>query len=521
MKRKIIFLFVFALSLMNLNAQTVYKDVAPIFYKNCTSCHHNGGIEFSLTSYSDVVANNSAILFDVQSNRMPPWPPDANYKHYVHERILNATDKATLVNWLNGGMLAGDTTLAPAVPNYTKSELNGTPDLIVKFPKYTSTATTNDMYVCLNIPINLPQDRYIRAFEYVPSNRAIIHHAVITIDTTNTAVNDLSGNCYNFQGQINIGDYAPGMGPTVFPGVVPVKLGIRLKGNSTFSLQLHVPENTAGQEDSSELHLFFYPVNEPNVRPMYFETVLQNWNFVVPANAVITANAYFPPANPMPYSVSLYSSFVHSHNTCTSIINYAFKGVDTIPLIKVPNWNFHWQGQYTFNSLVKLPIGYRLFSQHVFDNTVNNPLTPNHNAAVNPGYFTTDEMLFDSYIYTDYQTGDENVDIASILASDPLFYPTGVTNTINTIAKTNVYPNPSSNVFNIEYSLQSAQYVQLSIYNLAGEEVSKVVSGIEAAGNHLHQWNVNNPNGKKLPKGVYLYQIKAGKDFQSGKIVLE
>jgi hypothetical protein len=191
-------------------------------------------------------------------------------------------------------MLAGDTTLAPAVPNYTKSELNGTPDLIVKFPKYTSTATTNDMYVCLNIPINLPQERYIRAFEYVPSNRAIIHHAVITIDTTNTAVNDLSGNCYNFQGQINIGDYAPGMGPTVFPGVAPVKLGIRLKGNSTFSLQLHVPENTAGLEDSSELHLFFYPVNEPNVRPMYFETVLQNWNFVVPANAVITASFEFP-----------------------------------------------------------------------------------------------------------------------------------------------------------------------------------------------------------------------------------
>ena len=311
------------------------------------------------------------------------------------------------------------------------------------------------------------------------------------------------------------------MGPTVFPGGAPVKLGIRLKGNSTFSLQLHVPENTAGQEDSSELHLFFYPVNEPNVRPMYFETVLQNWNFIVPPNAVITANAYFPPANAMPYSVSLYSSFVHSHNTCTSIINYAFKGVDTIPLIKVPNWNFHWQGQYTFNSLVKLPIGYRLFSQHVYDNTTNNPLTPNHNAAVNPGYFTTDEMLFDSYIYTDYQTGDENVDIASILASDPLFYPTGITNTINTIAKTNVYPNPSSNVFNIEYSLQTAQYVQLSIYNLAGEEVSKVVSGIEAAGNHLHQWNVNNPNGKKLPKGIYLYQIKAGKDFQSGKIVLE
>ena len=521
MKQKSIFLLalVFAASIIKTNAQTIYKDVAPIFYNNCTSCHHNGGIKFSLTNYSDVVANSSSILSDVQSNRMPPWPPEANYKHYAHERILNAADKATLVNWLNGGLLAGDTTLAPPVPNYSKAELYGTPDMIVKFPKFTSTSTTTDKYICLNVPMNLPQNRYIRAFEYIPSNRAIIHHAVITIDTTNTSVDDLSGNCYNFQGQINIGDYAPGMGPTVFPGVAPTKLGIRLKGVSTLSLQLHVPENTAGQQDSSEVHLFFYPVNEPNVRPMYFETVLQNWSFTIPANSVTTANAYFPTSGAMLYDVSLYSTFVHSHNTCTSIINYAFQGIDTIPLIKVPNWNFHWQGQYTFTKMVKLPIGYRLFSQHVYDNTTNNPLTPNHNAAVNPGYFTTDEMLFDSYLFTTYQAGDENVDIASILAADPLFYPTGNTNISNTILKTNVYPNPSDNAFNIEYALQTAQYVQLRIYNLAGEEVSKIVSGIEAAGNHTHQWNAN--AGKKLAKGIYLYQIKAGKETHSGKIVLE
>jgi hypothetical protein len=223
----------------------------------------------------------------------------------------------------------------------------------------------------------------------------------------------------------------------------------------------------------------------------------------------------------LPINISLYSSFVHSHNTCTSIINYAFQGIDTIPLIKVPNWNFHWQGQYTFNKMVKLPTGYRLFSKHVYDNTINNPLTPNHNAPVMPGLFTADEMLFDSYLFTAYQTGDENVDIASILAADPLFYPTGNTNISNTILKTNVYPNPSNNTFNLDYSLTTAQYTQISIYSLAGEEVSKIVSGIEAAGNHTHQWNANDNNGKKLSKGIYMYQIKAGKSIQSGKIVLE
>ena len=515
-------LFLLCIGTISANAQTMYKDVAPIFIANCATCHHTGGIEFSLTNYSAVVAYGTSILNDVQSGRMPPWPPDANYKHYAHERILSATDKAKLVNWINAGMLAGDTTLAPPVPTFTNTQLNGTPDLILKFPKYTSNATSTDKYICLNVPNNLTQDRYIRAFEYVPSNPAIIHHAVVTIDTTNLAVNDLSGNCTNFQGYINIGDYAPGMGPTVFPGVAPTKLGMRMKANSTLSLQLHIPEGTAGQLDSSEVHFFFYPVNEPNIRPMFFETILQNWSFYIPANdSVVVTQKYPTTAAGMPIDISLYSTFVHSHNTCTRIINYAYKNTDTIPLIKVPHWDFHWQGQYTFDKMVKLPIDYHLFSAHLYDNTTNNPLTPNHNAPVIPGFFTSDEMLFDSFIYTLYQAGDENVDIAAILANDPLLYPTSNSSTDLTLSQINVYPNPFTNLTNIDYTLLSAQYVQLSIYDNLGKEVQKIKSGMEASGNHSHIWDGTDLSGKKLPRGIYFYKLQAGQKTMQGKIVLE
>ncbi|MBK7763979.1 MAG: hypothetical protein IPI46_11570 [Bacteroidetes bacterium] len=44
-----------------LSAQDVYKDVAPIFINNCTSCHHDGGIATSLTSYSKVYALGNTI----------------------------------------------------------------------------------------------------------------------------------------------------------------------------------------------------------------------------------------------------------------------------------------------------------------------------------------------------------------------------------------------------------------------------------------------------------------------------
>jgi FlgD Ig-like domain len=504
----------------------VYKDVAPILIANCTGCHHAGGAMFSLTKYSEVVANAGAIKADVQSGRMPPWPPDASYRKFTHERIVSVADKNKLVAWINAGTPAGDTTLAPPTPIYKRQELNGTPDLIIKAPKFTSTAVNNDEYYCLAVASGLTQNRIVRAYEFIPGNPAIIHHSVISIDTTGTAVTDLSGGCYNDQGQIILGEFAPGTGPTVFPSIAPMKLGMTLKAGSKLSFQIHVPEGSAGEQDSSELHLYFYPINEPNVRPMLFETVLQNWNFYIPANDSVNVDAYYPingNGNPIPtpIDVSLYAVIGHSHNTCTSILNEASNGTTTIPLLKIPNWDFHWQGVYTYPKMVKLPAGYTLHSVHKYDNTINNPHTPNHDSAVVPGLFTKDEMLFDSYIYTYYLPGDENIDIASILANDPLFTPTSISKQDFTLNQVKVYPNPSSGVVNIDYSLLSAQYVQIEIYNSLGQLVNTIFSKIEASGKHSHIWDGTDKSGRKALAGSYIYKIQAGQKAMSGLIVLE
>jgi hypothetical protein len=515
-------LFVFFLLGYNAKSQIVFKDVAQIFYSNCASCHHAGGVQFPLTSYSEIKNQTYAISGDISSNRMPPWPPDPNYRHFIREKILSATDKQKILDWISNGSLAGDTTLAPPSPVFTKSQLNGTPDLVIKFPKVTSTSTTTDKYFCINVPNGLTKDRMIRAFEYVPGNTAIIHHAVVTIDTTNKAVDDLSGNCNNFQGQVNIGDYAPGMGPTVFPNKAPAKFGMRLKANSTISLQLHIPEGTAGETDNSEIHFFFYPENETGVREMFFSTLLQNWSFSIPANKVVKSSAYYPTNRTgLPKDLTLYSSFGHSHNTCTSIVNYAVKGTDTLRLLKIPNWDFHWQMQYTYNSLVKVPKGYNMVAEHIFDNTANNPRTPNHNAPVMPGLNTADEMLFDSYIYTSYQTGDENIDIAALLANDPLFNTSSIQESEKTLAQVNVYPNPFSQSTQIEYNLISAQFIQLKIYDLQGKEVNHLLNGIQSRGLHTMTWEGNDNNGNKLAKGTYIYHLQAGNSMIKGKISLE
>ena len=49
---------------------------------------------------------------------------------------------------------------------------------------------------------------------------------------------------------------------------------------------------------------------------------------------------------------------------------------DTVPLIKINQWDFRWQYFYTFKKMQKIPAGSTIFVYGTYDNTKNNPLNP-------------------------------------------------------------------------------------------------------------------------------------------------
>ena len=79
--------------------------------------------------------------------------------------------------------------------------------------------------------------------------------------------------------------------PTVFPGQGALKCGIKLKAGSKVNLQVHYPAGTSGLIDSTEMRIYFYPPNEPGVRPVYVTTPLQNWFMFIGANTTPTYTA--------------------------------------------------------------------------------------------------------------------------------------------------------------------------------------------------------------------------------------
>ena len=174
----------------NMTAQIVYKDVAPIFIKKCTSCHHENMHAPSFVTYSKVSPFASDIKREVEEGTMPPWLPDTTYTRFSHERILTATEKAAIIDWVDGGALPGDTTLAPPVPHYSKYQIAAPADLEVQIPTFVSNGKDKDVYNCFYVKTNLTEDRYIKAFEIVAGNDAIVHHVLVGVDTLGDGTNE-------------------------------------------------------------------------------------------------------------------------------------------------------------------------------------------------------------------------------------------------------------------------------------------------------------------------------------------
>ena len=77
------------------------------------------------------------------------------------------------------------------------------------------------------------------------------------------------------------------------------------------------------------------------------------------------------------------------------------------------------------------------------------------------------------------------------------------------------YPNPFNPVTTLEYELSTSSKVLLTIYNLLGEEVARLIDSNQDAGNYQISWDASN-----FASGVYFYRLKIIDFVQTRKMVL-
>lgn len=90
----------------------------------------------------------------------------------------------------------------------------------------------------------------------------------------------------------------------------------------------------------------------------------------------------------------------------------------------------------------------------------------------------------------------------------------------STYALSQNYPNPFNPSTEISFDLPKASQVELSIFNVLGQEVRSLVNRSMEAGQHKIAWDGRNGSGSQVSSGVYFYRLAAGSFSETKKMML-
>src|SRR5579884_1456289 len=114
---------------------TFNRDIAPIVWRRCASCHRPGEIApFSLLTYADVKRHATQIGIVTAKRLMPPWKPVRG--DFEGDRRLSDRELELIQRWIADGTPEGAAAdrRAPPPPPPNQGWQLGAPDLVVRMP---------------------------------------------------------------------------------------------------------------------------------------------------------------------------------------------------------------------------------------------------------------------------------------------------------------------------------------------------------------------------------------------------
>ncbi|MCA9263778.1 MAG: tetratricopeptide repeat protein [Planctomycetales bacterium] len=377
-------------------SRTFTRDVAPIVFDHCATCHRPGASgPFPLTTYDEVRDRAEQIVEVTQSGFMPPWLPEPGPHTFADERRLAPAQQECLVDWLAAGSPEGDPSDLPPLPAWASGWHLGQPDLIVEMPvPYELAAEGRDDYRNFVIPIPVESAHYVRAIEFRPQDARLVHHAFCMVNRDGESRRaDEQDAKPGFDGMEAFGAESPdghfiSWQPGKVPSFAPEGTAWLLTPGTDLVLQLHMQTTGKPEQVSAQVGVYFTD-SPPTRYPL--KVVLRRTDIDIPAG---DANHAIEDSFTLPVDVELMAVIPHAHylgKTLEAIAIYPDGREE--PLLRIPQWDFNWQGDYRYDPPVMLPRGTRLVQRFVYDNSesnVRNPHVPPE--RVRYGLQSTDEM---------------------------------------------------------------------------------------------------------------------------------
>jgi hypothetical protein len=428
---------------------TYTKDVAPILYAHCTSCHRAGEIApMSLMNHKEVRPWARAVGARVADGTMPPWHADPAHGTFSNARMLSEIQKAAIARWVAAGAPEGHAADLPAAPTYQNGWTIGEPDAVLSMQEdYPIPATGDIPYQYFEIPANFAEDRFIQAWEIKPGDRSVVHHIIVStrppadvieqqmkqqqqmmlnrmfgpapapgtprptpmfsfaccivIPPGQTGGRPLTADQRRPQGPADrprpagsgpsIGGYVPGNSIRAFPEGTAMRLP---KGYSLV-FQMHYTPNGKATTDRSTVALKFAKT-PPKI--VLNTATLINGSLAIPPRA---ADHLVENTMTVNRDILLYSLVPHTH-----VRGKRWHYEATYPdgrkevILSVPNYDFNWQHEYVFAQPLRMPAGTKIHARAWYDNSPANKSNPDPTKEVKWGDQTWEEMMYTSVTFS-------------------------------------------------------------------------------------------------------------------------
>jgi hypothetical protein len=410
-------------------APTFNKEVAPILFNHCASCHRAGeiGSSLSLLSYDSARASAESIKEKVIHREMPPWPADsARSMKLRNDPSLSQKDIDTLIAWVDAGAPKGNDIDLPPLPTFPQGWLhpNGlAPDLVMPLPELHVPATGEIPYVAQMVKVPFLDDKWVVAMQVRPGNRAIVHHMAITeVVLDPGATPDNLDQLTRVARQLGLATGSVGSHPAVADPSNPAEydmLGVYtpgttfemygdnsakvLKGGSNLYLKFNIHYQTTGQPETDQSMLAFWFRPDPPEHQLFRvpasgEAVVAGGNELLtdtPGEKAEGTGVAIPPIPPFAENyevigitaylepVTIYQLQPHAH-----LRGKDFKYAVVYPdgreqtILTVPKYDFHWQLAYQLDQPLHLPAGSKLVVTAHYDNSLKNEHLLHHHHGV-------------------------------------------------------------------------------------------------------------------------------------------
>ncbi len=379
-------------------APTFSGEVVRIFQQNCQSCHHPGDIApFSLMDYQSARPYADRIKSQVTARIMPPWKPLLGEGDFLDARVLTSQQIDTIARWADAGTPQGNPNDLPPPLTFPDGWVLGTPDLVLRMDEFT-VPSGSDLYRCFSLPTNFTENRYISGVEVRPGNRSLVHHVLLFGDPSgqSRALDERDAGpgytCFGGPGFDPDPAFFNGFVPGLRPSFLSPGLGQQLRAGSRIAMQVHYHPHNGGGTDLTQVGLYF---SRTPVDKIVRVVPLLNTTFVIPAGNPwyeVRASVTTPPLSLA--NAHIVAIAPHMHLLGREIkVQATYPGNRVVPLIHIGDWDFNWQGLYTYRQAVPFPGGSTAeFFAH-YDNSANNLNNPNSPPRdVRWGEATTDEM---------------------------------------------------------------------------------------------------------------------------------